>query len=134
MTQDQRVDAVPMSAAPTTQIGFLEEVIQLIEQHDAMMTPTWALPVLRETIDDGVTTVELHVLRSLVRLVRTIMERSVSGDIEDWATAPQLPEWARMALARFVLTGQGFEKNRLLSECDLLDRLITERLGFGEGR
>ena len=133
MTQDQRVDAVPMSAAPTTQIGFLEEVIQLIE-HDNMLTPTWALPVLRETINDGVTTVELHVLRSLVRLVRTIMERSVSSDIEDWATAPQLPEWGRMALARFVLTGQGFEKNRLLSECDLLDRLITERLGFGERR
>ena len=133
MTQDHRVSTVPMSAAPTTQIGFLEEVIQLIE-HDNMLTPTWALPVLRETINDGVTTVELHVLRSLVRLVRTIMERSVSSDIEDWATAPQLPEWGRMALARFVLTGHGFEKNRLLSECDLLDRLITERLGFGEGR
>ena len=46
------------------------------------------------------------------------------------ADEDQLPDWARQALERFLYTGQGFEKTRLISEVVTVERLITSRLGF----
>ena len=41
-----------------------------------------------------------------------------------------MPDWARSALERFLHTGQGFEKNHLISEVVTVERLITSKLGF----
>ena len=37
---------------------------------------------------------------------------------------------ARRALERLLMTGQGFEKNRVISEVVTVERLITAKLGF----
>ena len=73
----------------------------------------------------------LHLLRSTVQLVRVIMENTGPGDLVIWvADEDQLPDWARRALERLLMTGQGFEKNRVISEVVTVERLITAKLGF----
>ena len=72
-------------------------------------------------------------LRSTVRLVSAIMEQTGPADIKVWVDdEEQLPDWGREALQGFLVTGQGFEKNRLISELDTVDNLLTSRLGYDE--
>ena len=94
-------------------------------------TPAWAVPVWERTIDPEAQTYDLHLLRATVQLVRVIMEQTGPGDLVIWvADEDQLPDWARRALERFLMTGQGFEKTRLISEVVTVERLITAKLGF----
>ena len=76
-------------------------------------------------------TLDLHLLRATGQLVRVIMEQTGPADIVIWvADEDQLPDWARRALERFLMTGEGFGGNRLISEVVTVERLITARLGF----
>ena len=109
-------------------LGLVDTIVALIS-HSA--TPAWAVPVLEQSIDPEAKTYDLHLLRATVQLVRGIMEQTGPGDLVIWvADEEQLPDWARSALQRFLLNGQGFEKNRLISEVVTGERLITAKLGF----
>ena len=109
-------------------VGLVDTIVALIS-HSA--TPAWAVPVLERSIDPEAQTYDLHLLRATVQLVRGIMEQAGPGDLVIWvADKDQLPDWARRALERFLMTGQGFEKNRLISVVVTVERLITSRLGF----
>ena len=113
-------------------VGLIETVQGYMK--DEVYTPEWVLPVLEKITDPDITTYQLHQLRSAVRLVSVIMKRTGPEDIKVWiGEEEQLPEWARKGLQRFLLTGQGFERNRLVSEVTTLDILLTARLGFDDG-
>ena len=43
---------------------------------------------------------------------------------------PKFLSDTRVEGRRFLMTGQGFEKTRLISEVVTVERLITSRLGF----
>ena len=102
---------------------------------DEVYTPEWVMPVLEKMTDPKQLTYELQLLRSTVRLVGVIMKRTGPEDIKIWiGDEEQLPEWARKGLQRFLLTGQGFERNRLISEVATLDTLLTAKLGFDDGK
>ena len=108
-------------------LGLVDTIAELIFDS---ATPAWAVTVLEQTIEDDVT-LDLHLLRATVQLVRVIMEKTGPADIAIWiADEEQLPDWARDALERFLLNGQGFERNRLISEVVTVERLITAKLGF----
>ena len=109
-------------------VGLVDTIVALIS-HSA--TPAWAVPVLERSIEPEAQTYDLHLLRATVQLVRGIMEQTGPGDLVIWvADEDQLPDWARRALEMFLMTGQGFEENRLISEVVTVERLITSRLGF----
>ena len=68
------------------------------------------MPVLERSIDPEAQTYDLHLLRATVQLVRVIMEQTGPGDLVIWvADEEQLPDWARRALERFLMTGAGVE-------------------------
>ena len=115
--------------------GELEFAVRLVDTIVALIsqsaTPAWDVPVLDRSIDPEAKTYDLHLLRATVQLVRGIMEQTAPADIVIWvADEEQLPDWARRALERFLMTGQGFEKPRLISEVVTVERLITAKLGF----
>ena len=113
--------------------GLIETVQGYMK--DEVYTPEWVMPVLEKITDPDISTYELHQLRSAVRLVAVIMKRTGPEDIKIWISdEEQLPEWARKGLQRFLLTGQGFERNRLISEVATLDTLRTAKLGFDDGK
>ena len=119
-------DRIPVPA------GLIETVREYM--NDEVYTPEWVMPVLEKITDTALLTYELHQVRSTVRLVGVIMKRTGPADIRVWiGDEEQLPEWARKGLQRFLLTGQGFERNRLISEVATLDILLTARLGFDDG-
>ena len=65
------------------------------------------MPVLERSIDPEAQTHDLHLLRATVQIVRVIMEQTGPGDLVIWvADEEQLPDWARRALERFLMTGQ----------------------------
>ena len=92
-------------------------------QHERSATPAWAVPVLERSIDPEFVTYDLHLLRATIQLVRSIMERSGPGELVIWVDdEDQVPDWARRALERFLMTGQGFE-----GECAPFGRVGLER-------
>jgi hypothetical protein len=108
--------------------AFLKELME-----DEEETPGWAMPILAQIADKDAHTYDLHLLRAKVRLVKTIMAETGQADIEIWAGDDEkLPDWARVALRRFLSEGRGFGKHRLIAECDTLIHLISTRLGFDD--
>ena len=86
-------------------------------QHERSATPAWAVPVLERSIDPEFVTYDLHLLRATIQLVRSIMERSGPGELVIWVDdEDQVPDWARRALERFLMTGQ--ESNSAMDSGD----------------
>ena len=109
-------------------LGLVDTIQALISDS---ATPAGAVPVLEQTIDPDSLTHDLHLLRATGQLVRVIMEQTGPANIVIWvADEEQLTDWARSALQRVLLNGQGFEKNRLISEVVTVERLVTAKLGF----
>ena len=76
-------------------------------------------------------TLDLHLLRATVQLVRIIETQTGTDDIRVWVEDDeQLPDWARHALLRFLGTARGFERDRQVAECVMVERIITNYLGF----
>ena len=108
--------------------AFLKDLME-----DEEETPGWTMPILAQIADQDARTYDLYLLRATVRLVKKIMAETGPEDIELWARDDeQLPDWARVALRRFLSEGRGFGKPRLIAECDTLINLISARLGFDD--
>ena len=108
--------------------GRAAAIEELLNQGE---TPAWAVDVLEQINAPHVSTLDLHLLRATVQLVRIIETQTGTDDIRVWVEDDeQLPDWARHALLRFLGTARGFERDRQVAECVMVERIITNYLGF----
>ena len=103
-------------------------VEELLNQSE---TPAWAVDVLEQIRAPDASVLDLHLLRATVQLVHIIETVTSTEDIRAWVDDDeQLPDWARTALLRFLVTGRGFERDRQIAECAMVEKVISRWLGF----
>ena len=106
---------------------IIEDMISAMIDHET--TPRWTHPVL-EQVQDADHTYPLVHLREDVRLLIRIMEGGNEKEIVLWLRDRVIPEWMQSSLALFKVADNRFDRQRYISQAEVLEDILTIKCGF----
>jgi len=106
---------------------IVADMISAMIDHEE--TPPWTHPVLEQARDADHTYPLVHI-RADVRLLIRIMEGGTEEEIVLWLRDRAIPEWMQSSLALFKVQDNRFERQRLISQAEVLEDILTIKCGF----
>ena len=106
---------------------IVADMISAMIEHEK--TPLWTHPVLEQARDADHTYPLVH-LRADVRLLIRIMEGGNEEEIVLWLRDRVIPEWMQSSLALFRVADSRFDRQRYISQAEVLEDILTIKCGF----